>query len=141
MRPRALISLCCCGVPCRYHGLTHKMGHRLYKEKIVARLADQYELIPVCPEIMGGLPTPRCPCSVEWDGSEPLVKNRQTGTILEHGVNLTDAYVRGAEWSVWMAEVFDARVAYLLKKSPACDPANGVAARALTANGVLVRGL
>jgi hypothetical protein len=62
-----LISLCICGVPCRYHGLTHKMGQRLYKEKKVAKLKSDYNLIPICPEIMGGLPTPRCPCKVTWD--------------------------------------------------------------------------
>ena len=137
----ALISMCLCGVPCRYHGKTHKMGYRLYREKLVQKLKEEYELIPVCPELMGGLPTPRCPCQVTWDGDNPTVTNRNTGAILEHGVNLTEAYQAGATWACWMADVFGAKKAFMLKQSPACDPSNGVAARALAAHGVYVKGV
>jgi len=141
MKPPALISMCLCGVPCRYHGKTHKMGYRLYREKLVQKLREDYELIPICPEQMGGLPVPRCPCQVTWNDDKPLVTNRNTGAILEHGVNLTAAYQAGAEWSVWMADVFGAKKAFMLKQSPACDPSNGVAARALAAHGVQVKGV
>lgn len=141
MKPPALISMCLCGVPCRYHGMTHKMGYRLYREKLVAKLKEDYELIPICPELMGGLPTPRCPCQVAWEGDIPLVTNRNTGATLEHGVNLTEAYQAGAKWACWMADVFGAKKAFMLKKSPACDSSNGVAARALAAHGVYVKGV
>ena len=140
-KPVALISMCLCGVPCRYHGKTHKMGHRLFKEKLVQKLKGEYELIPICPEQLGGLPVPRCPCAVTWEGDKPIVTNRNTGAILEHGVNLTEAYQAGATWAVWMADVFGAKKAYMLKQSPACDPSNGVAARALAAHGVYVKGV
>lgn len=147
LKPPALISMCLCGVPCRYHGQTHKMGYRLYRAKLVQKLKDEYELIPICPEQLGGLPVPRCPCAVTWEtnnadiGPEPVVKNRNTGECVWSGVDLTNAYKAGAEWSVWMAEVFGAKKAFMLKQSPACDPQTGVAARALAKAGIYVKGV
>jgi uncharacterized protein YbbK (DUF523 family) len=140
-RECVLISLCACGVPCRYHGLTHKMGQRLMKEKKVAELKLKYNIIPVCPEVMGGLPTPRCPCQVTWSGEEPSVTNRKTGEKEFNGADLTDAYKKGAEWTLWMAKLFNCKRAYMLKLSPACDPKEGVAARLLSKSGVYVVGL
>ena len=140
-KPRALISLCACGVPCRYHGQTHKMGHRLYKEKLVQELKEKYELIPFCPEQLGGLPVPRCACAVSWDGDIPHVVERGTGKPDYRGLDLTSAYVEGARWSVWLAEVFGAEKAFTLKQSPACDPSNGTAARALKKAGLYVKGI
>lgn len=140
-RECVLISLCICGVPCRYHGLTHKMGHRLYKEKKVTELKSKYNLIPVCPETIGGLPTPRCPCKVTWNGDIPIVTNRKTGDIAFNGIDLTEAYNRGAEWTLWMAQIFNCKKAYMLKMSPACDPRDGIAARMLAKNGVSVIGV
>jgi uncharacterized protein YbbK (DUF523 family) len=140
-RESVLVSLCLCGIPCRYHGLTHKMGHRLYKEKLITKLKEKYDIIPVCPEVMGGLPTPRCPCEVTWNGDIPQVINRNTKEATFGDRNLTEAYQKGAEWTLWMAEVFNCRKAYMLKMSPACDPKDGVASRLLSKNGIIVRGV
>lgn len=140
-RECVLISLCACGVPCRYHGLTHKMGQRLIKRKRVEELKSKYNVIPICPEMMGGLPTPRCATKVVWVGEEPHVTNRKTGDREFNGTDLTEAYKKGAEWTLWMAELFNCRKAYMLKMSPACDPKEGVAARLLSKNGVKVIGI
>ncbi len=43
-KPVVAISMCACGSPCRYHGLTHTIGQRLYKEKPVAQLREKYAL-------------------------------------------------------------------------------------------------
>lgn len=140
-RECVLISLCACGVPCRYHGQTHKMGQRLIKEKKLSELKSKYNVIPVCPEIMGGLPTPRCACQVTWSDEEPSVTNRKTGEKEFEGKDLTEAYKRGAEWTLWIAKLFNCKKAYMLKLSPACDPKEGVAARLLNLNGIHVVGL
>jgi uncharacterized protein YbbK (DUF523 family) len=140
-RECVIISLCACGVPCRYHGQTHKMSQRLIKKKKVAELKSKYNVIPVCPEIMGGLPTPRCACQVTWSGEEPFITNRKTGEKEAYGVDLTEAYMRGAEWTLWMAKLFSCKKAYMLKLSPACDPKKGVASRLLSLNGIHVVGL
>lgn len=136
-----LVSLCLCGVPCRYHGLTHKMGYRLYREKKIAELKEKYNLIPVCPDLLGGLPTPRCTCTVSWNEGTPRVVNTRTGETSFGGRDLTEAYQRGAKWTLWMAQVFNCKKAYMLKDSPACDPKNGVTGRLLTAAGIRVIGL
>jgi uncharacterized protein YbbK (DUF523 family) len=136
-----LVSLCLCGVPCRYHGLTHKMGSRLYREKKIAHLNEKYSLIPVCPDTLGGLPTPRCTCTVFWEEDLPRVVNTRTGEPSFNGKDLTEAYRRGAEWTLWMARVFSCKKAYMLKNSPSCDPKNGVTGRALTAAGIQVIGV
>lgn len=63
-KENVVVSLCAFGVVCRYHGKSHKMGHVLYKEKKTEELRVKYNVIPLCGEIMGGLPTPRPPCNV-----------------------------------------------------------------------------
>jgi uncharacterized protein YbbK (DUF523 family) len=139
MKPPALISLCACGVPCRYHGKTHKLGRRLYKERLVAKLREDYELVPVCPEQMGGLPTPRPACFTTWTEDGPVVEQR--GLKDGRRIFWTREYTQGAEWCLWVAQIFGAKKAFLLKQSPACDPENGILGRKLRENGLTVRGI
>ena len=56
MKPKLLVSACLLGTPCRYDGKSKK-------NEAVCALAERFELIPVCPEVLGGLPTPRTPSS------------------------------------------------------------------------------
>ena len=51
-KPALLISACLLGVRCRYDGQSRGLS-----EKTIRQLREQYELVPVCPEILGGLPT------------------------------------------------------------------------------------
>lgn len=139
-KPVVAISMCACGIPCRYHGLTHKMGRRLYKEKKVAKLREKYELLPICPEIMGGLPTPRPACFTTWDDNgNPIVEVRG----LKNGKRefRTEEYIRGSNWVLWLCREFGVKVAYLMKDSPACDADNGVCGRLLRTNNIIVRKL
>ena len=69
MKPKLLVSACLLGTPCRYDGKSKK-------NEAVCALAERFELIPVCPEVLGGLPTPRTPserrgaCVVRKDGRD-----------------------------------------------------------------------
>lgn len=54
---KILVSACLLGIDCKYNGKNNK------NDKIIELLKD-HELIPVCPEIMGGLPTPRIPAEI-----------------------------------------------------------------------------
>lgn len=49
-----LVSACFLGIPCRWHGRRAKR-----RDKLIARLKKRYVLVPVCPEQLGGMPTPR----------------------------------------------------------------------------------
>lgn len=67
-KPGALISACLVGVHCRYDG-----GHQ-FRES-VRDLSARFELVPICPEQLGGMPTPRPPCEInEADGSAVLTR-------------------------------------------------------------------
>ena len=102
MKEKLLISACLLGIGCRYD------GGRVRKIDSAA-LLDKYELIPVCPEIYGGLPTPRIPS--ERIGDKVMMKD---------GTDVTENYNRGMEHTVMIAEALGARKALLKAKSPSC---------------------
>lgn len=97
-----LVSACLLGVCCRYDGKS------VPNERVIA-LKDDFTLIPVCPEIFGGLPTPRPPAE-------------RTGNLVVtlEGNDVTDRYLRGAREVLRLAGVFECRIAVLKERSPAC---------------------
>lgn len=123
-----LVSLCAFGVPCRYHGKTHKMGHELYKKRRTDELRMKYNILPLCGEQMGGLPTPRPGCDVIGE----RVVSRYGGC------DFTAEYEKGAESILRLCKIFDVKRAYLLKNSPMCGRGYGKLAVLLEKNGVAV---
>lgn len=135
-KPRVLVSACLLGVNCRYSG-----DGKLISD--VRRLMELAELIPICPEILGGLPTPRTPAERIGD----RVVNRE-------GVDVTEPYRRGARECLHLAELFSAKYALLKERSPSCGygriydgsfsgrlvEGSGVAGAMLAAAGVKVYG-
>jgi uncharacterized protein YbbK (DUF523 family) len=103
-------------------------------------LADNYRVIAVCPETVGGLATPR-----------PAAQRRPDGRVVAvDGSDVTDAYARGAAATVALARVSGARRAVLKARSPSCGchqiyadeqlvDGEGVTAEALREAGVDVR--
>ena len=102
MKRNLLISACLLGIPCRYD------GKRVTKVDISA-LREKYNLIPICPEIYGGLPTPRIPS--ERVGGRVLMKD---------GRDVTENYNRGAEASLDIAKANGVSLALLKARSPSC---------------------
>ena len=97
-----LISACLLGVRCRYDG-----GSK--PQPGVEALAGRYRLIPVCPEQLGGLPTPRAP------------SERQGGKVISReGRDVTAEYRRGAEEALGLLDFFHAEGAVLKERSPSC---------------------
>ena len=97
-----IVSGCLLGLSCRYDGKSKPV------DKVIA-LKDKYNLIPVCPEIMGGLSTPRMPS--ERCGEKVMMNN---------GNDVTAEYRRGAEQALLLAELFGCKRAVLKEKSPSC---------------------
>ena len=65
-RPALLVSACLLGEACRYDGRSKPCA------RVQELAADGHELVPICPEAAGGLPTPRTPCEIvraPWIGS------------------------------------------------------------------------
>lgn len=129
-----LVSACLLGCACRYDGGAKPCD-------AVRALAARHTLIPFCPEIYGGLPTPRTPCEIVGDR-----------VLAKDGADRTDAYRRGAAEALRVAALFDCRAALLKARSPACGSGevydgsfsgaltagDGVTAAALKAAGVAV---
>jgi uncharacterized protein YbbK (DUF523 family) len=94
-----LVSACLLGTPCRYDGTGNP------DERILA-LAKTHRLIPVCPEQLGGLATPR-----------PPAERLGARVVTREGGDVTEAFARGAEETLRLAHLFDCRVA-ILKAQP-----------------------
>ena len=133
-KPRMLISACLLGVRCRYDGGEKPLSG-------LGPLMDRFELIPVCPEQLGGLSTPRTPA-----------ERRGRRVVDREGLDVTDAFALGADQACHLARLYGARLALLKARSPSCGsgavydgsftgvtvPGDGVAAEALKAMGVRV---
>ena len=99
---KILVSACLLGVRCRYDGKSKP-------HPAVERLLEQHTLIPVCGEILGGLPTPRV--SAERQGER---------VVTADGRDVTAAYRRGAEEVLRLAERYGCTAAVLKERSPSC---------------------
>ena len=133
-KPRLLVSACLLGIECRYDGKGQALDG-------LQRLMERFELIPICPEQLGGLPTPRTPS-----------ERRDGRVVTAKGEDVTDAFQRGASQACHLARLTGARLALLKARSPSCGsgmiydgsfsgrtvPGNGVAAQALWNMGVHV---
>lgn len=134
MKESILISACLLGEKCRYD------GESKIAPKVIA-LSEKYNLIAVCPEVLGGLKTPRVPCEIA--GSRVLGKDK---------TDKTAEYMRGAKAALRLAKENNCKTAILKSKSPSCGKGliydgtfsgklkvgDGVTAKLLTENGIRV---
>jgi len=97
-----LVSACLLGIKCRYDGKSKP-------NKKVLKLAKEKILIPVCPEILGGLPTPREPA--EQKGKRVITKS---------GKDVTKYFKKGAKEVLKIAKILGVKKAILKQKSPSC---------------------
>lgn len=102
-----IVSACLCGIDCKYNGGNNK------NEKIIEFLKDK-EYRMICPEEMGGLPTPRIP-SEEVFASDGTMK-----VMSKEGKDVTAEFIKGAELSLKIAKECDAELAILKARSPSC---------------------
>ena len=102
MKEKILVSACLIGEHCRYDGKDN-----LVKE--VLELTKYYDLIPICPEVSGGLKTPRIPSDIQGD----KVVNKK-------GLDVTTQYNDGAYWASSIAQIYHIKLAILKEKSPSC---------------------
>ena len=132
-----IVSACLAGFPCRYDGKARPCAEAM-------ELVREGKAIPVCPEQLGGLSTPRPPCEI------------RAGRVIDrNGADRTEDYRRGAEAVLSLARAYGATEAMLQKRSPSCGSGwiydgtfsnrlvvgDGVTARLLAENGIQVIGI
>ena len=101
-----IVSSCLAGIPCRYD-CSHK------NNKYINNLIKDGKAIPLCPEQMAGLPTPReaCECKVV-DGKQKVYS--------KSGKDYTDYFYKGAQMGLEFAQKYNIKKAILQKNSPSC---------------------
>ncbi len=139
-----LVSACLAGINCKYNGGNNYAGRF---EKMVAG----GEAIPVCPEQLGGCPTPRPP--VEIPGGEGAdVLGGSCAAVRKNGEDVSAEFIKGAEETLKIARMTGATRAVLKARSPSCGcgtiydgtfsgklkKGNGVTAELLVRNGIAV---
>jgi uncharacterized protein YbbK (DUF523 family) len=126
-----LISTCLLGVPCRWHGRRAKK-----RTKLIERLQRKYVLVPVCPEQLGGMPTPRTSETLQGTGAQVLDEGLRL-VAPETGRDVTRFHVNGARYTLEIARIVGAQRAYLKGGSPSCDR-DAVTGELLRRGGVTV---
>ena len=130
---KVLVSACLLGEPCRWHG--RRVGVSSFVKRYLLENLD-VELIQVCPEQLGGLPTPRPPCkrrgSRVWETC-PEKENRPMVT----GAERTREFHAGAKLTLEIARANNCKLAILTKWSPSCD-AGGITGRLLFDSGIAI---
>lgn len=133
---KLLVSACLLGIACKYSG-----GDNLDPALLQALRNAGHELVPVCPEIYGGLPTPRLPA-----------ERRGKSVVTEAGADVTAQYRKGAEAALALYRLCGCQAALLKANSPSCGSGtiydgsfshvkisgDGVTAELLKANSVPV---
>lgn len=134
MVKKVLVSACLLGECCRYDGkgsVSEEVEHFLVGK----------EAIPICPEVMGGLSTPRTPCEI--------IKNR---VMDKNGEDKSEAYQKGAQCVLALAKENQCKLAILKSRSPSCGSnqiydgtfsgklilGDGICAQLLKANQIVV---
>ena len=110
-KSKLLISACLLGAACRYDGKSVPLP-----AEIITALNEKHALVPVCPEQLGGLPTPR-------DSSE----RRGDAVVTEAGQDVTAEYARGAQQALYLAETLGCKSALLKDLDPNDGPITVIA--------------
>ncbi len=111
---RILISSCLLGEPVRYDGKDARSG-----DATLERWRREGRLIPICPEVEGGLPAPRPPAEIAG-GCVLHVLNGSARVINNLGRDVTRQFMLGAKKALEAAQAGGARLAVLTEKSPSC---------------------
>lgn len=141
-----LISACLLGVKCRWNGEDNRNDRalKLIKEEI---------LIPVCPEQLGGLSTPRARQEIQGGAGDDVLEKRAK-VINEEGDDVTEQFLKGAEETLKIALFFQVKEFIGKSLSPSCSSSKiydgafsggvksgrGVTAELLKRNGIKIKG-
>ena len=107
-----LVSACLIGASCRYD------GENKLNDKVVKLLEDEGS-IPICPEQLGGLPTPRELSGILNGGGEDVIDGKSK-VYNAKGEDVTENFIRGAREALKLARLYKIKEAILKQQSPSC---------------------
>ena len=124
-----LVSACLLGQRCRWHGKVSKSS--FLKKNCIE---ENYNIIPVCPEMLGGLTVPRNPVKrVKGHVFETCADKSQRKLVT--GIERTKEFNLGAEKTLGIAKKNNVKRAILCKYSPSCDY-SGITGKLLRENNI-----
>lgn len=110
-----LVSACLLGHPVRYDGASAEGDHRA-----LLRWAAQGRVIAVCPEVAGGLPTPRPPAEIWREESGSSASQGKARVVDATGRDVASSFIKGADHALDVARAMGVRLAVLKDGSPSC---------------------
>lgn len=139
-----VVSACLAGVNCKYNG-----GNSCNLS--VKELVSSGKAIPVCPEQLGGSPTPRIAAEIRG-GTGADVLDGKCKVFRKDGKDVTGEFIKGAYEVLTIVKLVGAKKAVLKSKSPSCGygkiydgsfkgqliGGNGVTAELLLRNGIVI---
>ncbi|WP_194789643.1 DUF523 domain-containing protein [Pseudomonas sp. UFMG81] len=111
--PKVLVSACLLGQPVRYDG--RASGH----PDLLQRWQGEGRVVPLCPEVAGGLATPRPPAEIPG-GQGGYVLDGQARVLTVAGEDVSEAFLAGARLALELVRRHGIRVAVLKSGSPSC---------------------
>lgn len=136
---KIIVSACLAGIKCKYNGKDNYIQQ-------IKEMVDNGSAIPVCPEELGGLPTPREPAEIS------PIDNGERSVINKVGEDVTEQFEEGAKRALEIAQSFGVRSAILKQRSPSCGygeiydgtfskriiEGNGITAELFIENGIRI---
>lgn len=127
-----LVSACFLGIPCRWHG-----RRATRRDALLERLKKHYVLVPICPEQLGGMATPRSGEYLRGGTGADVLDGRLRIVDSATGQDLTEFLVSGSRHTLEIAQIVGARRAFFKGGSPCCDR-EGVTGELLRRAGIAV---
>jgi uncharacterized protein YbbK (DUF523 family) len=107
-----LVSACLAGIPCRYDGGSFPVPE-------IQRMVAEGHAVAICPEVAGGLPIPRLPAEIQGGDGQDVLEGRAK-VVRQGGVDITEAFIKGAHQALSLARKVGAKKAILKARSPSC---------------------
>jgi len=107
-KDKLLVSSCLLGELVKYNG-----GHNLIDENLLKHLEEKYELFPFCPEVAGGMETPRVPCEI--------ISTNPIQIVNKNYEDKTQFFLSGANKALNLCKKENIKKALLKANSPSCS--------------------
>ncbi len=139
-----LVSACFLGINCKYNG-----GNNINND--IIELGTKFNLIPVCPEQLGGCATPRLAAEIQGGEGKDVLEG-MAKVVRKDGIDVSSEFKKGAEEVLKIAKLMNIETAILKARSPSCGVGyvydgtfsgklkvgNGVTAEILKRNGIKI---